>query len=291
MHTRIFICHHVPPALSIANDLFATLVSGSPASCDETYLTDFSGSNIAEQNVFSEIRHQYFVWKNLIQDLNYVGFEHYRRMFFLDPMTQEKLEQIAPTLYQCRRYLASDLISPYLEISAESYRALHAMRLNMDSEDIERVSRQISNYDIITQRPSTVGNLETQWQTCGGSIVPWSLVTDAFKKCTYFAKRTCYVSADMRSTFWNNMYIMKTDIFVEYITLLMECIEWLSERIDVTNFARAWGGVAERIFNLYLFTKMMHRPSIRLGHLPVLVHSKAYIPKLQNNLSVQVSSV
>ena len=86
MRLKIYACHHAVPEFTCNTEIFQTFVSNVPAPEDGSFMSDLDKINIAGDNLYSELRHQYFVWKNLLQDHDYVGFEHYRRPFFIDTL-------------------------------------------------------------------------------------------------------------------------------------------------------------------------------------------------------------
>ena len=85
MRVKLFSCHHLQPRFTCNTEIFQTLVSNLPAPADRSFISDLERENIAGENLYAELRHQYFLWKNLSSELEYIGFEHYRRPFFIDP--------------------------------------------------------------------------------------------------------------------------------------------------------------------------------------------------------------
>ena len=79
MRLKIFSCHHLRPEFTCNTEIFQTLVSNLPEPADGSFMSDLGGINMANNNLYSELRHQFFVWKNLIDSYDYIGFEHYRR--------------------------------------------------------------------------------------------------------------------------------------------------------------------------------------------------------------------
>ncbi len=95
MRIKLFNCHPAVLTHRLTQGLFATLVSGLHDAPDGSYLGDLGGDNIAHDNAYTELRHQYVVWKNLLRHYDYVGFEHYRRMFVIDPMPYDTLADLS----------------------------------------------------------------------------------------------------------------------------------------------------------------------------------------------------
>lgn len=282
MKIRIFNCHHDIPTESMVGPLFASLVSGRHDAPDGSYLGDLGGLNIAGDNAYTELRHQYFVWKNLLPAYDYVGFEHYRRMFFIDPMPAARLEAVHPGMYGFRRGFHADALRSHYDIDPDSYTAHWAMRRAFDDADMLAVERIIGSHDIITQRPSDwPETLEEQWKAC---MPPdrWEPMVESVRRCGYFRDRPCRIDFGLRSAVWNNMYIMRASLFDEYMRFLMDCIDFLAATTEPMH--RGWGHHAERIFNFYLFQKQMEQPTLRVGRLPYLLRSAMYTEALPNRL-------
>lgn len=83
-------CHK--PSMMPPSDLFVPIQVGAryaDARLPET-VADNTGENISSRNFsFSEMSGQYWAWKNLPEDVDYVGQCHYRRFFCFDGKTHE----------------------------------------------------------------------------------------------------------------------------------------------------------------------------------------------------------
>ena len=86
---KIFLSYHKPSVL-LKNDIFTPIHVGrgikkSRSSFEENWLNenlvgDDTGKNISKKNLnYCELTAQYWAWKNLPEDIKYVGFMHYRR--------------------------------------------------------------------------------------------------------------------------------------------------------------------------------------------------------------------
>ena len=282
MKVRIFTCHHTIPDISINTRLFSSLVSGQYDADDQRFSGDLGGVNIAYDNTYTEIRHQYFVWKNVLSSYDYVGFEHYRRMFFIDPMPAPRLKAMHPELYDLRRGFYADSTRSNYDVGQEAYSAHWEMRRSFEETEYLTVDRIIGGYDIITQRPSTEPvTIEEQWKSCM-PFDRWEPMLESVRRCSYFRSRPCFIDFSLRSPVWNNMYIMRTSLFDEYMRFLMECIDYLAACTEPMH--RGWGHHAERIFNFFLFQKQMESPSLRVGRLPYLLRSAMYVEPLPNRV-------
>src|SRR6204780_4712463 len=107
MRLKIFSCHHLKPEFTCNTEIFQTLVSNLPEAEDGSFMSDLGNINIAGDNLYAELRHQFYVWKNLIEDYDYIGFEHYRRPFFIDPLPAVRLATDFPGLWEIRLFFAA----------------------------------------------------------------------------------------------------------------------------------------------------------------------------------------
>jgi hypothetical protein len=282
MTAKIFNCHHVTPQFAASTELFVTLVSGMQDSPDGSYIGDLGGKNIAQKNVFSEYRHQYFVWKNLLHLYDYVGFEHYRRMFFIDAMTPDRLRGILPELLHFRRIFASEQHRSHLDVGPDAYAGHWQMRQSFTNSDTLNAKIYLSYFDVIVQRADSKMTIKEQWDSCM-PLSYWNILVEAVKGSQYFRDKTCYIDFGMRSPVWNNMYIMRAEIFDEYMRFFMDCVERMSPQLQ--DWHRAWGHCGERIFNFFLFQKMIENPLLRVGRLPFILRSPEYV-QAQPNQSI-----
>jgi hypothetical protein len=82
MKLKLYSCHHTFPESIVATDLFQTFVSGIATAGHPTLLSDVKGEGIPYDNRYSEMRHQYFAWKNLLAEVDYIGFEALQESVF-----------------------------------------------------------------------------------------------------------------------------------------------------------------------------------------------------------------
>ena len=107
MRLKIFSCHNRRPTFACNTEIFQTLVSNLRAPDDGSFMSDLGGINMAENDLYSELRHQFFVWKNLIDCYDYIGFEHYRRPFFIDTLPAKQLTNAFNDIWDMRLYFAA----------------------------------------------------------------------------------------------------------------------------------------------------------------------------------------
>ena len=279
MKVRIFNCHHVVPQRRILTDLFATLVSGEHGDPEHCYLGDLDGENIAGENIYTEMRHQYYVWKNLLAGLDYVGFEHYRRVLFLDPWPAQTAPAMAGELAELRGRFQQDGRLSSIELSRESFDTYWGMRERLDDEARDRLLRWIARHDVILPRPICNDGMARQWKTCL-PVHEWDVVVEAVNRSKLARDSGTVIDGNILTASYNNIYIMRSAIFDDYMQFFLDCIGYLSPR--VAHGHRYWGHCGERLVNMYLYIRKLNDPLLQIHTHPYLTHLDAYVDALPN---------
>jgi hypothetical protein len=274
MRLKLFSCHHVAPEFTCNTEIFQTLVSNVPAPADGTFMSDLDGINIGWDNLYSELRHQYFVWKNLLGDYDYVGFEHYRRPFFIDTLPAERVATAFPEVWNMRQFFVA-FSRLGLRRSPADFEQYLAMRRSLDETDIARLKDWIGAYDVVVPRPN-VHNIQTQWKSCFDDDVYWDLIVEGVNRSGRFFEtdRGC-VLFEMEICHFANMYIMRSDLLNEYLTFCFDVLAFYRPRLPSPLLKRALGYVSERLFSFWLFQKQIEDPTLRVLHLPLLIFTPA----------------
>ena len=184
MRLKLFSCHHLRPESTCNTEIFQTLVSNLPAPEDGSFMSDLDGVNIAGDNRYSELRHQYFVWKNLLDSYDYIGFEHYRRPFFIDTLPPARLAREFPGLWDARRYFAG-FRDVGLWRERDVFEEHLAMRRSLDADAMARVRNWIGGYDVVVPRPN-IENIEHQWKSCFSDDRLWDVMVEGVNQSRYF---------------------------------------------------------------------------------------------------------
>jgi len=284
MAARIFTCHHiVPPRIFRPNRLFTMLVSGARTDERAGYLGDLDGDNIAGQNVYSELRHQYYVWRNLLGRYDYVGFEHYRRVFFIDPAPPAIARAADPQRWWWRAYFNAAQNIAYSDTAAEHIEDYLDYRSGFGTAACQAVEAWMSDYDIVVQRSFMQDGLEVQWKSCQ-PVEMWDVIVTAVRESLAATGAGCDIDIGVRTGFFNNMYIMRSEIFDQYMTFYMDCAGRILSRVPW--YQRMMGHCGERIFSLWLYQRLMDDPSIRLRQQPFLQCSQTVVENLPGNYAV-----
>ena len=251
MRLKIFSCHHLLPQLTCNTEIFQTFVSNQPEPEDGSFMSDLSGVNIAGDNLYAELRHQFYVWKNLFGAYDYVGFEHYRRVLFIDPLPEVQLSAGFPSVMYKRRLFATYNMQACRSNLADFEQYL-AMRRSLDGAVIEQTKEFICNYDVVVPRPNNV-NIEEQWKGCIPDLTLWDIMVEGVNKSRIFHTRRNYVFFQTEICYSGNIYIMRCDLLDEYLTFCFEVLEYIRSRLAVVG--RALGYFSERLFTFWLYPK------------------------------------
>jgi hypothetical protein len=264
MRVKIFSCHHVAPSHLYDGRLFQDI--GSNFRDQTGILSDLDGINIAGDNDFSEMRHQFYVWKNLLGQYDHVGFEHYRRVMFIDPLPVEQMAGREDMVLRMRQIVqATD--TWYYPTDAACFDAYVQMRDRLDDTAIEDVRNWISNYDIITVRSC---RLPVQSQWCHGhGPDAWPVIEHCIRTSRFFGGQQFFVDLQTTQNHLCNVYIMSSAIFDEYMHFSFEVMFRMRE-VGAKTQDRMWGYVSERLFSYYLLQSRIARPSLRVATLPML---------------------
>ena len=267
MRLKIFSCHHLQPNFTCNTEIFQTLVSNLPAPADGSFMSDLGAANLAHDNLYGELRHQFFVWKNLITSYDYVGFEHYRRPFFIDPLPVADLAARFPDLMAMRLYFAAFNIAG-LRRNSSVFGEYLAMRRSLDRDHIAQVKAWIGSYDIVVPKANNE-NIERQWKQSHDAEL-WDVLKAGVQNSGYFAQRPNFVFFELERCHFANMYIMRRDLLEEYLHFCFDVLQFCRANAGLTG--RALGYFSERVFCFWLYQKRVECPSLRVLELPFLFH-------------------
>ena len=270
MRLKIFSCHHLRPSFTCNTEIFQTLVSNIPAPADGAFMSDLDGLNIAHDNLYAELRHQYFVWKNRLGDYDYIGFEHYRRPFFLVPLPAAEAASAFPKILGLRQHFAAFHIAGLRRNSADFAKYL-AMRRALDATAIARVKTWLASYDIVTPKANDE-NIEVQWKQFHDPDC-WDILVNAVRENRYFLSHPNRIFFELQRCYFANMYIMRRELLDEYLTFCFEVLALCRAQKNLTG--RALGYFSERVFSFWLYQKRIDHPTLRVLELPFLFHDTA----------------
>lgn len=267
MRLKIFSCHHRKPEFTCNTEIFQTLVSNLPAPADGAFMSDLAGVNIADNNLYSEMRHQFFVWKNLMHHYDYIGFEHYRRVFFLDTLPAGQLAREFSDVWEMRLWFTA-FNNVGLRCEPHVFEQYLAMRRTLDTDATAQLKQWIGGYDVIVPRPN-IGNIEQQWKAWLPEDTFWDTMVEGVNRSEMFRARPNVMCFQLAICHFANMYIMRSDLLHEYLTFCFEVLEFCRSRLELGG--RALGFFSERLFSFWLYQKRIEIPTLRVLELPFLM--------------------
>ena len=190
--------------------------------CDKhlRYETDFK-DNISHLNPkLNEMTAIYAYWKNLMKDADYIGFNHYRRLFRIEDLND---------------------ISEYDIIDAKPIPMVFNMSYFTRSPIPNYVPTDIKNGYAICHKIDDWNKMECLLQQTPYYVdfEDWSKQNSLTSPC--------------------NMFIMKKKIFEEYCEFIFPMIFELEKQVDLTGYdnyqKRQISFLAERMTSLFLYVK------------------------------------
>jgi len=238
-------------------------------------MSDLGGINIAGDNLYSELRHQFFVWKNLIDQYDYIGFEHYRRPFFIDTLSAWRLANEFNDVWEMRLYFAA-FNNVGLRCRPDVFHQYLAMRRSLDDAALSQLRQWIGGYDVVVPRPN-IGNIEQQWKQWFHDDAYWDTMVEAINRSQMFRGRPNLMCFQLEVCYFANMYIMRSELLDEYLTFCFEVLAFCQSQLTLTG--RALGYFSERLFAFWLYQKRIEQPTLRVLELPfVMLHPAKLVP-------------
>ncbi|MGU3454587.1 DUF4422 domain-containing protein [Methylobacterium fujisawaense] len=278
MAIKIFNCHHERPAIGPVGDLFTSLWTGGPPDEAGNWLTDLVGLNIAPMVDLGDMRHQFYVWKNLTDGLDYIGFEQYRRLFILDPLAAWECEARSPRVFETRRKIANDTTLWRADVDADTFVDYVRLRSSFGADKIHEIEKWIQSFDIIVPRRLTYAAVDAQWAMCNLSLDDWRVFVNAIEAASYFRKVTNYIQYNQIGGLFCNMYIMRTHLFHEYMSFWSEVIFSIQNSVD--RSIRSLAFLSERLYSYWVLQKQIENPCLKVVEIPYMIPTEyAGIPE------------
>ena len=237
---RIFIACHKPTYVP-ENPIFYPVQVGTALTekrLEHMAYRDNEGDNISGKNPdYCELTAQYWAWKNI--DCDYYGFFHYRRYL---------------TFHRVCSVMASGRIlgkrqHPYIELDSVWD------DLTPYWMEAEWMVQQIAKYDLLTvyreRINTTVYRQYCQYHEAEELNHMLEIVNRVYPEYTDSAK--AYMSS--KDIYYMNMYIMKKELFHEYMSWLFDILFEFEKKADMSEYTvegyRTPGHLAERLLTVF----------------------------------------
>ena len=215
----------------VSDQLYHPLIVGKGKFEMEHSWRDNTGDNIAEKNYcYCELTALYWFWKNKLAEYDAAGLCHYRRYF-----TKKAFSN-----------------------SREDF---------LTSEDIQK---ELSQYDIIMPRPFIWGKTvaEIYYEVGVGKEKDLKLTQQAIHELYPEYEKTFSGVLGRKYASYCNMFVMNKALLDEYCTWLFAILEYVENRIDMTDYTdaekRVYGYLSEILLNVWVEKKQL-----KVKYLPI----------------------
>jgi len=254
---KVYIMYYKKGAILPVDEMYEPLFCGAfPGKAQLPYLQDDSGVNISGKNEFySELTGVFWVWKNTKQE--FTGICHYRRYFTVYPEPwYHRLKYVVTHPFKAligpNPLIYTKRVSKYASKILTSEQANAILR---DFDVILPVARPF-RYSVKTHYEKyhdirDLTRIEEILQEKYPEMVPcWQQVLDGNK------------------LFANNMFVMKSPYYEEFMAWLFEMLFEFEARSHLENYRgyqqRILGFVAERILTLWITYKKLNVKQLQL---------------------------
>ena len=227
----------------------------------EGYIQDNSGDNISAKNkMYCELTAQYWAWKNL--DADYYGFFHYRRYlnfsenkYPLDSwqnITEERLNDTCLKKYNLNDDCIRNLVETYDIVLSEEKNVAKMPDRNASVYEQYKNGRSLNIRDLDLVRDIIAAKYPDYLDTF-----------DEVMK----GRKTCLC----------NMYIMKKELFHEYMSWLFDILFEFEKKADMSEYTvegyRTPGHLAERLLTVFCWY-MEKKKNLRVKRLQTVLFLK-----------------
>lgn len=194
-------------------------------------LCDSNEISISEKNKnYCELTALYWIWKNDISS-EIIGLCHYRRYFFLKKTYTQLVAFYTDKYYE--QYMLNFLVP-------------------------QKIDRYLKEYDVILPKKNFLGldmNLELQYCKMHRES-DFCMMKRVLLELYPEYEDSLNAVIRMKWVYFYNMFIMKRELFNNYMEWLFHILFELEKRIEIPKDeyqARVFGFLAERLLNIYVF--------------------------------------
>lgn len=267
---RIFSIYHKKS--SVYQDIvFQPIQVG--AACAEQLLADMyydnTGTNISAKNPnYCELTGLYWIWKNLPDDIEYIGLNHYRR--FLQLPGRRSSAVLLISLYRFLRTYNFMRVAQRL-----NWLELLQISLNEDQyfKNLEKLSQKLQtqplDFDILIPHkeflPVSVFQQYGEVHRAEDLLRLLMIVKEKFPAIFPHFKK----SLDQMAVYPANLFIMRRDIFEEYMTFVFESLFALENQVQIPDDPyqkRIFGFLSERLILPFIEYKNSLFSKLKIKH-------------------------
>lgn len=233
---------------------------------------DDTGDNISDKNKnFCELTALYWAWKNV--DAEYYGLMHYRRYFLVE---KSFIDNVKNDVRHLRKRIKTYLFLKY----TYSYKFVkNISKPNIAYDEMNKLKNfldtNIENYDIVLPEARLVrGTLLDDYAHCH-ITEDMHLVRDIISEKFPFYLGSFDRVMQSTKLYAYNMFIMKKDIFNEYMKWVFEILFALENKIDLDKRdvyqSRVFGFISERLLNVFVTNYQFNiNQNVKIVELPIM---------------------
>jgi hypothetical protein len=262
------------PKHEISTEIFQTFVSGVMPDTKSKAITDLTGKNISEKQKFCEMRHQYYIWQNSAAQYDYVGFEHYRRLFYIDPLSEWDIRSKYPKVELIRKKIASDRWNYTIDVdNSELFQQIFQMRVGFNEENLFSIKSWIKKFDLIYTLPIFEPLEENISVYHANALHLWNKMMDRVAQTSRYRTLRHFFDAPPQWSGYLNMYLMRSELFIEYMDSIFPLLlDMEEENPDAPS--RIWGHFSERMLGAFIVKKTIENPLFRCKATPNITFAR-----------------
>lgn len=256
----IFVSAHKPTKIISGSEIFRPIQVGAAMATRRLPGFDYDnrGDNISTLNPrFCELTAAYWAWKNC--DADYIGLFHYRRYLGFRA-TGEPTDE-------------------WGSIVTDTLDEQTVQKFGLDDE---RVRAVVTDYDIVVSEPKDIRAMPGMGRTlreqfsASGTLYDRDLDMMLKVLGEKYPDYLPYARQYLRGhrAYFNNLFVMKREIFDEYMTWLFDILFACDERSTYDGYSaealRTPGHLAERLLGIWLAYQRDHQ-QYRIKELPTVV--------------------
>ena len=208
------------------------------------------------------MRHQYYVWQRY-RSPGMVGFEHYRRLFLITGNNPGRIAEAYPDVFEMMR-LSSVQGTHHFYVNEKVFNQYLDYRESLAESEVAGIAAHLGAFDIVTVRAEQRNMQEMLF-------FPWSDFESYVRQTSFFQEAPTLELAVPHQCYWLNCYVMKREIFDEYMRFAFEALKVFDANMtDPKPAPRFFGHMTERLFTLYLSRKRVLSPHLKVLELPTM---------------------
>lgn len=243
LKSKIYIAMH-KDYWKTSNEIYCPIEIGAIKHKNKFLLCrDDIGENISEKNnTYCELTALYWIWKNDISS-EIIGLTHYRRYFnFIDK-----------NIFYLNRYIG---INRTKDIE---------MYINVNEKQLKKI---LEENDIILPKPWYTNVTLREHYNREHYECDFDMLEIILKNKYPEYSNSFDVVVKRNYMYLLNMFIVKRDIFMDYMKWLFDILEELEKHIKISNDryqSRTIGFIAERLINVYVYHN-----NLKVKELPII---------------------